>query len=321
MDKENSFKSENQPLVSIGIPTYNRPEGLKRTLECITGQTYKNLEIIVSDNCSPDPKVEAVVKEFQKQDNRIQYFRQAENMGRDNNFKFVLEKATGEYFMWAADDDEWENFYVEKILKEFQSVGVDFVAINFEAQYVENNFKKFEYFAEGKAFYYFYSDSVKSRLKHLLKFNYGNLVYSIYRMNVLKKINNMIWVKNEIPFMLQIMQYGNWKVIPEVGFYKKTNHNTYMQAKWENYGGKLPKTFISLKIALKSFVINNLGSLRYHWTAFYNIKYAINSLNLSFLYKMDLIIFSKWLLFVHFLSLLIGYKSPKFKKQELNKCH
>jgi len=103
MDKENLVKSENQPLVSVGIPTYNRPEGFKRTLGCITGQTYKNPEIIVSDNCSPDPKVEAVVKEFQKQDNRIQYFRQTENFGGANNFKFILEKATGEYFIWTVD--------------------------------------------------------------------------------------------------------------------------------------------------------------------------------------------------------------------------
>ena len=116
MSKENPIKSENQPLVSVGMPAYNRPEGLKRTLECITGQTYKNLEIIVSDNCSPDPKIEAVVKEFQKQDNRIQYYRQAENFDMGYNFKFVLEKATGEYFMWAADDDEWENDYIEKCL-------------------------------------------------------------------------------------------------------------------------------------------------------------------------------------------------------------
>jgi glycosyltransferase involved in cell wall biosynthesis len=55
---------ENEPLVSVGIPCYNRPEGLKRTLECITGQTYKNLEIIVSDNCSPDPEVERVGREY-----------------------------------------------------------------------------------------------------------------------------------------------------------------------------------------------------------------------------------------------------------------
>jgi FkbM family methyltransferase len=104
---------DSQPLVSIGIPTYNRPEGLKRTLECITKQSYKNLEIIVSDNCSLNPEVEKVVKEFKGKDSRIQYFHQSENIGAANNFKFVLEKATGEYFMWATDDDEWDYEYVE----------------------------------------------------------------------------------------------------------------------------------------------------------------------------------------------------------------
>lgn len=130
---ENTVKSENQPLVSVGIPTYNRPEGLKRTLECITGQTYKNLEIIISDNCSTDPKVEAVVKQLQKQDNRIQYFKQIKNFGLGNNFKFVLEKATGEYFMWAADDDEWDYQFVEVCIENIGnacSIMTGFVTVN-----------------------------------------------------------------------------------------------------------------------------------------------------------------------------------------------
>ena len=42
----------NLPLVTVGIPTYNRPKGLERTLQCILNQTYANLEIIISDNCS-----------------------------------------------------------------------------------------------------------------------------------------------------------------------------------------------------------------------------------------------------------------------------
>jgi len=97
--------ANSKPLVSVGIPAYNRPGGLRRTLESITGQTYRNLEIIVSDNCSPDPNVEHIAREFQKLDNRVQYFRQTENTGAANNFRFVLGKARGEYFMWAADDD------------------------------------------------------------------------------------------------------------------------------------------------------------------------------------------------------------------------
>jgi len=104
---------DNQPLVSVGIPTYNRPDGLRRTLEHITAQTYKNLEIIISDNCSPGDEVEKVIHEFSSVDPRIQYHRQPENIGLSRNFGFVLRQAVGEYFMWAADDDEWDPSYIE----------------------------------------------------------------------------------------------------------------------------------------------------------------------------------------------------------------
>lgn len=112
--------SSYNPLVSVGIPTYNRPEGLRRTLECITGQTYKNLEIIISDNRSPGLETEAVVKEFIANDSRIQYYKQEENKGAGFNFEFVLEKATGEYFMWAADDDEWDKKFIKQCVTAFE---------------------------------------------------------------------------------------------------------------------------------------------------------------------------------------------------------
>jgi glycosyltransferase involved in cell wall biosynthesis len=112
---ENEIVTEN-PLVSVGIPTYNRSEGLRRTLECITGQTYQNLEIIVSDNCSPGPDTEKIIREFMARDPRIHFFRQEENKGMNFNFKFVLEKASGEYFMWVADDDIWEKSAISQFV-------------------------------------------------------------------------------------------------------------------------------------------------------------------------------------------------------------
>src|SRR5947199_10799653 len=96
-----------EPLVTVGIPTYNRPAGLRRALDCITGQTYRNLEILVSDNCSPGEETAAIVREYQSRDPRISYFRQPTNLGMDGNFKFLLAQAAGPYFFWAADDDEW----------------------------------------------------------------------------------------------------------------------------------------------------------------------------------------------------------------------
>lgn len=105
--------SDSEPLVSVGIPVYNRPSGLSRTLSCITGQTYRNLEIIVSDNASPGDEMEHVARQFMAADPRIRYGRQSENIGVSSNFKFVLRQATGKYFMWAADDDEWDPRFVE----------------------------------------------------------------------------------------------------------------------------------------------------------------------------------------------------------------
>jgi len=79
----------------------------------MAGQTYKELEVIVSDNCSPGEGVQEIIQEFLEKDFSVQYYRQSENKGPFFNFEFVLKKATGYYFMWAADDDKWEENFIE----------------------------------------------------------------------------------------------------------------------------------------------------------------------------------------------------------------
>jgi glycosyltransferase involved in cell wall biosynthesis len=100
-----------QPLVTIGIPTYNRADGyLRQALESAVNQTYQNIEIIVSDNCSTD-HTESLVKSFS--DPRIRYFRHVENIGAANNFNFCLEQAKGAYFLLLHDDDLIDKDFVE----------------------------------------------------------------------------------------------------------------------------------------------------------------------------------------------------------------
>ena len=90
-------------LVSIGIPTYNRANSyLKQSLQSAVNQTYTNIEIIVSDNCSSDD-TESVVKSFN--DPRIRYYRQKDNIGALDNRNFCLEQSQGEYFLLLFDDD------------------------------------------------------------------------------------------------------------------------------------------------------------------------------------------------------------------------
>lgn len=101
--------------ISIGLPVYNGEKTLQRALESILNQTHMDFELIISDNASTD-NTSTICNEYAKKDNRIQYFRQKENIGVNNNFKFVLEKATQDYFTWIGSDDFWEKENIEENL-------------------------------------------------------------------------------------------------------------------------------------------------------------------------------------------------------------
>ena len=103
------------PLVSIGLPTYNRGAILAITLNNLLSQSYTNFELLVSDNASSDQTAE-ICQRYAKKDARIHYFRQKNNIGMYNNFNFVLKKAKGKYFMWATDDDRWDKNFIKALL-------------------------------------------------------------------------------------------------------------------------------------------------------------------------------------------------------------
>ncbi|MCT7539711.1 glycosyltransferase [Aliarcobacter cryaerophilus] len=125
---------KNKPLVTIGIPTYNRPESLEKAIKSAINQTYINLEIIISDNCSSDDKVKEICLHYQNIDERISYFRQPENKGMLFNYNFLVEQATGEYYFSLPDDDWLSENYIEEcanFLKDNKDYAIAFGKINF----------------------------------------------------------------------------------------------------------------------------------------------------------------------------------------------
>ncbi len=102
-------------LVTIGIPTFNRADGyLQQALESAVNQTYPNIEIIVSDNCSTD-QTEALVKSFSSP--RIKYHKHTKNIGAINNFNYCLEQAEGRYFLLLHDDDMIDPDLIDSCIK------------------------------------------------------------------------------------------------------------------------------------------------------------------------------------------------------------
>jgi hypothetical protein len=109
-----------RPLVSIGLPTYNREKLLRKALAAVLAQDYADLEVVVSDNASPDG-TEAFCRETAARDPRVRYVRQPENIGPTRNYLAVQALATGEYYMNMADDDTPAPNYVSECVKALEA--------------------------------------------------------------------------------------------------------------------------------------------------------------------------------------------------------
>ena len=108
-----TLHAADEPLVSVGFASYNRPSGAHAALTAITSQTYRNLDIIISDNASTDDRTREVIRGFKVADSRIRLFEQPQNIGQVANFEFLYHQAIGELFVWAADDDAWHPRFIE----------------------------------------------------------------------------------------------------------------------------------------------------------------------------------------------------------------
>ncbi|WP_214401530.1 glycosyltransferase family 2 protein [Pseudonocardia lacus] len=91
------------PRLSIGLPVYNGEEYLAEALDSLLGQTYRDFELIISDNASTDGTADLC--RHYAADPRIRYLRQPRNIGCAGNHNVVFEVARGELFKWASDDD------------------------------------------------------------------------------------------------------------------------------------------------------------------------------------------------------------------------
>ena len=80
----------------------------------IENETYQNIQILVSDNCSSD-HTEALVHGFQ--DPRIAYVKHPQNIGAIRNYNFCLEQAQGEFFLLLHDDDLIDKDFIESCMK------------------------------------------------------------------------------------------------------------------------------------------------------------------------------------------------------------
>jgi len=108
------------PKVSVIVPCYNSSNFIKRTINSVLFQTFKDWELILVDDCSIDNTVE-IIEEYVKRDPRIKLFKTEKNSGGPAHPKNVgLKEAKGEYIAFLDHDDEWLPEKLEKQLEVFE---------------------------------------------------------------------------------------------------------------------------------------------------------------------------------------------------------
>lgn len=314
--------STGRPLVSIGIPTYNRPDMLDRALECICAQSWRELEIIVSDNASTDPNVARVLAKWVRQDPRIRAYHQSNNQGPLPNFYFVLQQSSAEWFMWAADDDYLAPWFVERCMRVLMSDGRN-VLCTAETQYVNEDGSMMPPLLQGDAYRHAKGLDRLGRMEYLLKYNFDNLIYGLFRKDALIHEGEVLWnltsslSNNEIPPLLLAAMRGEIIVLPEAGIYKTAAASVRTQAAWEENGGLLPS----------ASRIRNMTSLlatwRYHYAVIKGIAHALEQLHLSERERNRLFSVAYKRILMHFMWMTLRYKPAKRKvpsNRQVQKC-
>jgi len=103
------------PLVSIIIPTFDRPRYLQEAIEAVLAQTYPNIEVLIFDNGTLDETL-AVAADATRRDPRVRFQRNERNLGMSANFNALARAARGEFLVAIGDDDRLLPEFVARLV-------------------------------------------------------------------------------------------------------------------------------------------------------------------------------------------------------------
>jgi glycosyltransferase involved in cell wall biosynthesis len=131
------------PRVSVGLPVYNGANFIRESIQSILQQDFRDFELIITDNASTDI-TEAICREMAEGDQRVRYYRNESNIGAAGNYNKVVELARGEYFKWAAHDDECHPAMLRRCVEVLDQVPSSVVMVYPLAELIDENGKRLE---------------------------------------------------------------------------------------------------------------------------------------------------------------------------------
>ena len=134
--------------VSVIIPAYNAENFIRKSLDSVVNQVYKNLEIRVVDDASTD-STKKIIKEYADKDDRIIPFYQASNKGVSSARNIGLKAVSGEYVVFVDSDDELTPDAIRRMVDMADKYNSDFID-SYHLLYLKNKNGKLYSFTEKK---------------------------------------------------------------------------------------------------------------------------------------------------------------------------
>ena len=295
-----------EPLVSIVLPTYNGEKYLKKAIESIIKQTYKNWELIIINDCSTDSTVD-IIKEYLKKDNRISLYSNEKNLKIPKSLNKGFGYAKGKFYTWASDD----NIYKPNAFE----VLVNYLITHPEVDLVSSRADLID--ADGKIFKIFDKNNKRNLIRFTRGCNIGGCF--MYRSEIAKKIgkyDEKLYCAEDYDFWCRIFINGNIAYIPD-NLYQYRYHSKMTSIKKENQMRdkelmirmKYMKLFFKKLKLTKKEQIENLFSFFYRENL--NIKWLIMAL------EIDSRLFLLEMLRNTFKNILIIFKKQKKRSYEL----
>lgn len=229
------MENKKEYLVSIIMPLYNGEKFIEETIQSILNQSYKNWELIITDDKSKDKGPE-IVENYSKLDKRIKLIKLQENGGAAVSRNRSIKEAKGKYIAFLDSDDLWTEKKLEKQIDFMEKNRYDFTFTKYQ-QISEEGKKTGRYIEVPK----------KINYKKTLLYNRVGCLTAIYNQESLGKVY--------MPLIRKRQDYALWlKILKMTSGYGLNENLAYY---------RLRKNSISS---------NKIELLKWHWILYRDIE-------------------------------------------------
>lgn len=210
------------PMVSVGLPVFNGAAVVSEAIRSILFQSFRNLELVVSDNHSSDA-TESICRHFAERDHRMTVCKKPRNIGPAANFQDVLSRARGGYFMWAAADDVWDLDYLQRAVAVLDSSpDIGFVFPSFKLSSVSLGMTTRR---DTEPFCCIQSRDRRTRVIGFANLHHAshkcNLVYSLFRTDLIRDAVRQQSITNDGLLSMVVLGKTRGQTLPGNPFEKR----------------------------------------------------------------------------------------------------